>query len=130
MYTVVRFGADAATRLALDGFVATVNAAEGAGFLTARARGDGYAAALSDGDEWPSHVDAIARFVAAYGDAINGLVRAGVHAAIDTAIEPDDVPRSAPYVDLHFSPQLLASLATCGVYAGFTLYSGPLANDQ
>ena len=83
--------------------------------MTPRAWKDGYAATVSDSDDWDDHVRAIEAFVKAHREHLTRAARGGVSIHFDTAIEPDDV-RARAYTSFGCSPSLHRELGAIGAW--------------
>ena len=99
MYTVLHLtGERSKAEVAADAINATT-----AGTVSPRARGDGFAASISDSDRWDDHVRALQSYVDAHREPLMAASGSGLSLHLDTMVVQGDVTGrpEAPRVRLH-----------------------------
>lgn len=92
-----------------------------AGTMSHRARGDGFAATVSDSDTWDDHVRALEAFVDAHREPLTAASGSGLSLHFDTMVVPGDVA-GRPIVSFTCPPRLHRDLGEIGAALVFSWY--------
>ncbi len=124
MYTVLRVTGEPADVEVVVDAINTVSPQT----LTARARTDGYVAAVSKSHDWDDHVRAIEAFVKAHREQLARAAESGVSIQFDTAIEPAD-EEARSYKSLGCPPSLHRELGAIGAWLVLSWYARDSADE-
>lgn len=122
MYTVIRFVGESSCLPMLMKIGAAMNEIQPGVYSGLRKPRDGFSCEISSDADWGKHSSAILAFITDFRELIKQSIAGGASVTIDIAVEPEDVEARRPIFVLHYEPNFMTALASCGAALEVSIY--------